>query len=280
MQLTRLIGGIDFGEGPRWHDGRLWYSDFYQHSVYTVTPEGKRERVLEIDDQPSGLGWLPNGDLLLVAMRSKRLLRFDGERTRPYADLKDLAPGLCNDMVVSHTGHAYVGNFGFDFEAGGKPAATRLIHVDPNGRSRLVGHDLKFPNGSVITPDAATLIVGETMGGQYTAFDIGPDGDLSNGRVWASIMGLLPDGCALDAEGAIWFADAGPGQAVCRVAEGGAILERISTPDPTFACMLGGDDGKTLFVLTAPGPSREVAEGKGDGAIWTVRVDAPAAGLP
>jgi len=280
MELTRLIDGIDFGEGPRWHDGRLWYSDFYQQTVYTVNPAGERERVLTLDDQPSGLGWLPNGDLLIVAMRSKRLLRFDGEKTTVHADLSKLAEGLCNDMVVTAEGHAYVGNFGFDFETGGAPAATRLIHVTPDGRADRVGDELKFPNGSVVTPDGSTLIVGETMGGQYRAYDIENDGSLSNGRVWASIIGLLPDGCTLDSDAAIWFSDAGPGQQICRVAEGGEILERFPTPDPTFACMLGGADGKTLFVLTAPGSAKEVVAGKARGVLWTTRVDAPRAGWP
>lgn len=280
MELTRLIDGLDFGEGPRWHDGHLYYSDFYQGTVFKVTSDGLRTKVVEIDDQPSGLGWLPNGDLLIVAMRSKRLLRFDGERITQYADLSSLAAGLCNDMVVSADGHAYVGNFGFDFESGGKPTATRLIHVSPDGKVEAVGGDLEFPNGAVLTPDGSTLIIGETMGGQYTAYDVEADGSLTGQRVWASIPGILPDGCALDAEGAIWCADAGPKQAVCRVVEGGEILARIPTPDPNFACMLGGSDGRTLFILTAPGPSQERAAGKAAGSIWTVRVDAPGAGLP
>ena len=280
MELTRLTGGLDFGEGPRWRDDRLYYSDFYQHAVFSVTAEGKRSVHVEIEDQPSGLGWLPDGDLLIVAMRSKQLLRFDGQRTTPHADLSQLAPGLCNDMVVSASGHAYVGNFGFDFEAGDAPRPTCLIHVDPGGEAERVDGELNFPNGSVITPDGRTLIVGESMGGRYTAFDIADDGSLSGQRVWAPVLGIVPDGCVLDAEGAIWFSDAGPGQAVIRVAEGGEILERRPTPDPTFACMLGGEDGRTLFVLTAPGPSRELAAGKGAGAIWTTRVAAPGAGLP
>jgi len=280
MELTRLIDGIDFGEGPRWRDDRLWYSDFYQNSVYAVTPEGQRSLVVKIDDQPSGLGWLPNGDLLIVAMRSKQILRFDGSKIHPYADLSALAEGLCNDMIISESGHAYVGNFGFDFEAGDAPTATRLIHVDPDGNSSRVGRDVKFPNGMVITPDGKTLIVGETMGGQYTAFDIEADGDLSNPRVWASIIGILPDGCCLDEEGAIWCSDAGPGQAICRITEGGEILDRFPTPEPTFACMLGGVDGKTLFVLTAPGSAKEQLAGKGAGVLWTTRVEAGRAGLP
>ncbi len=280
MTLTHLIDGIDFGEAPRWRDGRLWYSDFYQHTVYTVTPEGKRTAMLTLDDQPSGLGWLPNGDLLVVAMQSKRLLRFDGKETTVYAELSEFAPGLCNDLVVSASGHAYVGNFGFDFEEGQSLKPTRLIHVDPEGRVQPVGDELKFPNGAVITQDGTTLIVGETMGGQYRAFAIADDGGLSSGRVWASVPGHLPDGCALDADGAIWFSDAGPSQQICRVAEGGEILEQIATPAQTFACMLGGIDGKTLFVLTASGSSREAVAGKAEGSIWTLQVDVPGAGTP
>jgi sugar lactone lactonase YvrE len=280
MELERFIGDIDFGEGPRWHAGQLFYSDFYQHSVFSVTPEGRRTTVVEIDDQPSGLGWLPNGDLLIVAMKSRRILRFDGRNMKRHADLSHLAEDLCNDMVVNSNGHAYVGNFGFDFRNGAPIAATRLIHVDPEGRTRRVGSELRFPNGSVISPDGSTLIVGETMGGRYTAFDLAPDGDLSGERCWASIPGVVPDGCTLDADGAIWCADAGPGQAVLRIAAGGEILDRIPTPDPTFACMLGGVDGRTLFVFTAPGPSEAQAAGKRAGVIWTASVRSPRAGLP
>jgi sugar lactone lactonase YvrE len=280
MELTPLIDGLDFGEGPRWHDNQLWYSDFYQHSVYTVTSEGHRNTVVSIEDQPSGLGWLPGGDLLIVAMKTRRLLRFDGQSTRLHADLSELATGYCNDMVVSSDGHAYVGNFGFDFTEGGTPRATQLIHVDPAGHARRVGIDLEFPNGTVISPDGSTLIVGESMGGRYTAYDIEADGSLTRSRVWASIPGVVPDGCALNGEGAIWCADAGPGQAVCLVAEGGKILERIPTPQPTFACALGGEDRRTLFVLTAPSASEEEVAGKAAGAIYTTRVEVPGAGLP
>jgi sugar lactone lactonase YvrE len=279
-ELSPLIDGLDFGEGPRWHDGRLWYSDFYQQSVFTVRENGQRETVLRLSDRPSGLGWLPNGDLLIVAMETKQLLRFDGNDVAPYADLSAFAPGPCNDMVVSRTGHAYVGNFGFDFAGGADVESTRLIHVAPDGNVRSTGIPLRFPNGTVITGDGGTLIVGETLGGRYTAFTIEEDGDLTQPRVWASIPGTLPDGCALDADGTIWCADAGRSQSVVRVAEGGEILERIPTPDPTFACMLGGGDGRTLFVLTAKGPSEELAAGKAQGRIWTTRVDSPAAGLP
>jgi len=280
MELTPLIDGLDFGEGPRWHDSQLWYSDFFQHSVYSVTSEGDRNTVVTIEDQPSGLGWLPDGDLLIVAMKTRRLLRFDGQSTTLYADLSELATGYCNDMVVSNDGHAYVGNFGFDFTEGATPRATQLIHVDPAGRARRVGIDLEFPNGTVISPDGSTLIVGESMAGRYTAYDIEADGGLARSRVWASIPGVVPDGCALNGDGAIWCADAGPGQAVCLVAEGGKILERIPTPQPTFACALGGEDRRTLFVLTAPSSSEEQVAGKAAGAIFTTRVEVPGAGLP
>lgn len=280
MELTRFLDGLDFGEAPRWREGRLWYSDFYQQAVYSVTPDGVREPVVRLGDKPSGLGWLPNGDLLIVGMDRRQVLRFDGSKTVVHAELAELAPGPCNDMVVTHRGHAYVGNFGFDFFGGDSPRATQLIHIAPDGHAQRVGTDLHFPNGTVITPDGATLIVGESFASQYTAFDLDEDGTLSNGRVWASVPGMSPDGCALDAENAIWFSDAGSGQAVCRIAAGGQVLERIETPEPTFACMLGGQDRRTLFVFTAPGANPESVDGKRGGSIWATRVEVPGAGLP
>jgi sugar lactone lactonase YvrE len=279
-ELEKLVGGVDFGEGPRWHDGTFWYSDFYQHRVYRVSAAGDRETVVELaDDSPSGLGWLPNGDLLIVAMNARALLRFDGESLAPYADLSSFARVKCNDMVVDARGNAYVGHFGFDLEAGAEFAAASVVLVRADGSVSLAADDMAFPNGSVITPDGATLIVGQSFGGSYVAFDIEADGTLSGRRQWAEIPGTAPDGCALDADGGIWFSDA-LGSQVVRVVEGGEVTDRIPTPQPTFACMLGGPDGTTLFVLTAPGSHPRDVAGKGAGAIWTTTVASPHAGLP
>jgi len=280
-ELERLVGGIDFGEGPRWRDGRLWYSDFYQQSVYTVDLDGKRERVLRIDDAPSGLGWLPNGDLLVVSMEHRQVLRYDGTTTSVHADLSQIVGGRCNDMVVDALGRAYVGNFGYAADEKSRPEPTALVRVDPDGAATPVGTPLAFPNGSMITPDGETLIVGESMGQRLTAFRIDDEGELGDGRVFAETVGRAPDGACLDAEGAVWFADAGrPGNAVVRVADGGEELTKLDTPMPTFACMLGGEDRRLLFVLVAPGSSERKAAGKAEGALLITEVETPGAGFP
>jgi sugar lactone lactonase YvrE len=279
--LERFIDGIDFGEGPRWHDGQLWYSDFYQHTVFAVDPDGARHAVIEVATQPSGLGWLPDGTLLIVSMLDRKVLRFDGSVLSEHADLSGIADFHCNDMVVDADGNAYVGNFGFDLftlgPAGAAPAKLALVR--PDGSAEVAAEGLLFPNGSVITPDGSTLIVGETMGARYTAYTIGHDGTLDDGRVWAEVEGCAPDGCTLDAAGGIWFADA-LGARVVRVEEGGEITDVIDVGAPTFACALGGDDGRTLFVLTAASADPTAAAGSGDGTIVTARVEHPHAGLP
>jgi sugar lactone lactonase YvrE len=273
-----LVGGIDFGEGPRWHDGRLWFSDFHQHTVSSIGDDGERVVELELDDFPSGLGWLPDGRLLVVAMESRCVVRVepDGTRTR-HADLSAVATGRCNDMVVAADGTIYVGNFGFELGSRVRPAA--LARVAPDGEVSVAAEELEFPNGSVITPDGRTLVVGETFGRRATAFTIAPDGTLHDRRVWAELGDVMPDGCTLDDEGAIWFADAA-GTAVVRVREGGEVTDRIEVGQHTFACALGGDDGRTLFVVAAASSRDEDVVGTGTGTIRTVRVDVPHAGLP
>jgi sugar lactone lactonase YvrE len=278
--LTLLVGGVDFGEGPRWHDGVLWYSDFFQHAIYTVAADGTRNVVHKgLDDRPSGLGWLPDGRLLVVSMMQQQVLRDDGGTLVVHADLAAVAGGLCNDMVVDTKGNAYVGNFGFDFYAGAEFKAADLALVRPDGSVTVAASGLQFPNGSVITPDGRTLIVGESLGGKYQAFAINDDATLGEQRLWAEIEGTAPDGCSLDAAGGIWFADAF-GSVIIRVVEGGEVTHRVPTPMPTYACALGGDDGRTLFILCAPGTHEADVAGKGEGAIYTLRVDSPHAGLP
>ncbi|MEY2462431.1 MAG: hypothetical protein QOH64_569 [Acidimicrobiaceae bacterium] len=279
-ELDRLVDGLDFGEGPRWHDGRLWYSDFYQRCIFAVSVDGRREAIHEnLADRPSGLGWLPDGSLLVVSMTERKVLRDDGGVLVEHADLSSLAAGHCNDMVVDSRGNAYVGNFGFDFEAGEPPTTTDLLLVRPDGAVSIAASDLRFPNGTVITPDGSTLIVGESFGEGYEAFTINADATLGNRRRWADTPGESPDGCTLDAEGAIWFADAG-GKQVVRVLEGGEITHRVPAPMPTFACALGGEDGRTLFILCAPSARPERVAGQAAGAIYTMEVDVPHAGLP
>jgi sugar lactone lactonase YvrE len=278
--LDVLVDGIDFGEGPRWHDGRLWFSDFYQHRVSAVSLDGERETVLELDDHPSGLGWLPDGRLLVVSMCDKRVLRVEPDGSvREHADLSAIATGRCNDMVVASDGNAYVGNFGFEVWAGEERQNATLALVRPDGTVVAAARDMEFPNGSVITPDGRTLIVGESFGRRYTAFDIGADGTLDGRRVWAQFTDVAPDGCSLDAEGAIWVANA-IGTEVARVREGGEITDRVDVGQGAYACALGGNDGRTLFIVCADSPVEEHAAGKGSGVIRTMRVEVPHAGLP
>ena len=274
-----LIDGLDFGEGPRWHDGLLWYSDFFQHRVYTVSPDGKRETILDLgNEQPSGLGWLPNGELLVVGMLERKILKYDGNQTTVHAELDDIATWHCNDMVVSNSGVAYVGNFGYDYGSGVPAVMANLAAVFQDGTKTVAATGLHFANGSVITADERTLIVGETFSCQYSAFSILSDGSLSDGRIWAEMPGRLPDGCTLDSENGIWFADAFSSQVV-RVLEGGEITDVIDLPQRTFACMLGGDDGQTLFILTATSDPETGIE-PGNGAIYTAQVKIPHSGKP
>jgi sugar lactone lactonase YvrE len=278
--LATLLDGLTFPEGPRWHDGRLWFSDFYTHRVLAVSPDGIVETIVEIPQRPSGLGWTSDGALLVVSMLDRRVLRVENGATRVLADLSAVATGPCNDMVVDRRGRAYVGNFGYDRHKGEPPRTTCLARVDPDGRVTRAAEDLFFPNGTVITPDGRTMIVGETQGHRLTAFDVAPDGTLSNRRVWAQFEdAVFPDGICLDAEGAIWISDA-RGSALLRVREGGKIDGTVSTGSRyAFACMLGGADRRTLFVCTSTGSGPGMAD-KRDGAIETVRVDVPGAGLP
>ncbi|NNE12428.1 MAG: gluconolactonase [Ilumatobacter sp.] len=276
-----LVDGVDFGEGPRWRDGALWYSDFYQRSIYRVTTDGERTAVFsELDDRPSGLGWMPDGTLLVVLMTSRRVMRDAGDGTLvEHADLSNVAAWHCNDMVVDGHGNAYVGNFGFDLEAAASFEPADLALVRPDGSVEVAATGLAFPNGSVITPDGATLIVGQTFGGDYVAFDIASDGTLSGRRQWAEIPGTAPDGCTLDEAGGIWFSDA-IGSEVVRVEEGGTVTHRVATSMPTFACMLGGDDGRTLFALCSPGSHPDECAGKAGGAIYAMTVEHAHAGRP
>ena len=208
-ELEQLIGGVDFGEGPRWHDGALWYCDFFQRAIYTVTMDGTRTAVhADLEDQTSGLGWLPDGRLLVVSMKRQLVLRDEGGTLVEHADLSGIAGGLCNDMVVDAEGNAYVGNFGFDYYGNAEFRAADLALVRPDGSVEVAARGLRFPNGSVITPDGATLIVGESAGAGYQAFDIAADATLGPARQWAHLEGAAPDGCTLDADGGIWFSDA------------------------------------------------------------------------
>ena len=216
--FATLAEGGGFFEGPRWRDGRWWVSDFYRHSAYAIAPDGGTDVVMTVEAQPSGLGWMPDGSLLVVSMKDQRVLRRTRDGTvTVHADIGEHCGGLANDIVVAADGRAWDGNLGFDLMAGERPRRAALVRVDPDGTTAVAADGLAFPNGAVITPDGTMLIVGETMGARYTAFTITADGLLTDRRVWAAIEGVAPDGCTLDAEGHIWAADCF-GNRVVRVA--------------------------------------------------------------
>ncbi len=251
--MTTLLEGLCFPEAPRWHNGRLWFSDFFLQEVITVTAQGEMEVQFKLADSPSGLGWRPDGTLLMVSMHEQQLLAWRGGALETVADLSAHAGGPCNDMVVDAQGRAYVGNFGFDLYAREEVKSTDLLRLDLDGSVHSVASDLWFPNGMAITPDGQTLIVAETFRNRLTAFRIAADGSLNRRRVFSELPGVFPDGLCLDAEGAVWVADA-RGQAVLRVVEGQGVVELVSTGEhQSYACVLGGNDGRTLFVCTAPG---------------------------
>lgn len=294
-ELTTVLSGRTFLECPRWHEGRLWIVDFYTYEVLSLAEDGSDLRVeARVPQQPSGLGWLPDGRLLVVSMRDATLLRRepDGELV-VHADLSAYVSGHPNDMVVDAQGRAYVGNFGFDLMGGADVAPTGLLRVDPDGTVTQVADELWFPNGSVITDDGV-LLVDETFGNRVTAFDVEPDGSLSNRRDWATFGGLptssvlgevlpnlavAPDGCGLDAEGCLWLADA-VGARVLRVREGGEVVEEIHVDTGVYACMLGGSDGRTLFLCCAPDFDEHARSAAREAELRSVRVDVPHAGTP
>ena len=275
--MQRVCEGLAFAESPRWHGGALWFSDFYTRRVQRLDPaSGGLRTVCELPGQPSGLGWLPDGRLLIVSMLDRRVLRLEADGSLAvHADLSRLASFHCNDMVVDAAGRAYVGNFGFDLLAKAPPAPAELMLVQPDGTARVAAGGLMFPNGCVVTPDGCTLVVAETAAKRLTAFDIAAgDGGLSRRRVWAELGALRPDGICLDAEGAIWCA-ALRAKACVRVREGGEVLARIETEAPCIACALGGGDGRSLFIVTGEVSGAEEALARRSACIWATRVDVP-----
>ena len=283
--------GLRFGESPRWHDGRLWFSDLYERAIFSVGPDAELRREVDVPAQPSGLGWLPDGRLLFVSMTELKVLRreHDGSIVE-HGDVSPWSVFMANDMIVSKEGRAYVGNFGYIPGGWDDPPevvrTTSLVRVDPDGSVSEAASDIEFPNGAAIFPDGRTLVIGETRGFRLTAFDVAADGTLSNRRVWAQLPAygekdaIGPDGGCLDAEGAFWVANA-LGSECVRVEEGGRILERVQTSQTCFACMLGGEDRRTLYCITGPPHSGSPDEApEKDGLIESIRVEVPGAGWP
>ena len=292
MRTTTILReGLGFGEGPRWHEGRLWFSDFYRRGVYSIDATGADERLeLEVATQPSGLGWTPEGDLVYASMTDHTVHRVGEGGDRVLADLTPYCGFWLNDLCVGADGTIYVGDFGFDLDADLRdlgPAGlyergiptTGLVVLGPTGDVRQVIEGMTFPNGTVLTPDGATLIIGETLAFRLSAFDVATDGTLANRRVFAPLEFVATDGMCLDAEGAIWLADALRPRCL-RVREGGEVLDEVTCTQNAFACMLGGEDRTTLFVMTAPTSSRFELDGRRLGRVESCAVEVPGAGRP
>ncbi|MBU5616370.1 SMP-30/gluconolactonase/LRE family protein [Psychrobacter sp. TAE2020] len=294
--LEVVVDGFHYLEGPRWHKGALWFVDFYTQGVYRVNDEGVAEKKVHIEQQPSGLGWLPDGRMLIVSMKDRKVMRLeDNGELVVHADIWQHCAGHANDMVVAPNGDAYVGNFGFDLMGGADYKSAGLVLIKPDGSSQLVAEGLAFANGMVISADQKTLIVNELFGNKISQFAINEDGTLGDKRDFASFGELgdepnlgvrignakiLPDGLALDAEGAVWIADTLNQRAV-RIAEGGEILETIDTaPEGVFAVALGGAEGNTLFMCAAPDWDEAARKAETKGRMLAVSVEVGHAGTP
>ncbi len=284
-ELHTLITGIVFGESPRWgHDDRLWFADWGVHEVIAVDLEGKSEVMVQLrfpSFQAICIDWLPDGRLLIVSASDGLLLRREADASLvAHADLSGLAEGGWNEIVVDGRGNAYVNGGGFNLMAGEEFAPGIVALVTPDGSARQVADGIAFPNGMAVTPDNATLIVAESYANRLTAFDIAPDGSLSNRRVWADLDDGVPDGICLDAEGAVWYADV-PNKRCVRVREGGEVLQMIDLDLGCFACMLGGVDKRTLCMVAREWRGMEsTADRERTGQILTAEAPAPGAGWP
>jgi sugar lactone lactonase YvrE len=274
-----LMTGLALGESPRWHDGRLWLSNWLVGEVVAVDPAGESEVVAHAPSSPFCIDWLPDGRLLIVSGGEGRLLRQEPDGSlATHADLTGLSEHAWNEIVVDGRGNAYLNGIGFDFSAG-EFAPGLVALLTPDGSLRQVADGVAFPNGMAVTPDNATLILAESYGNCLTAFDIGADGDLSNRRTWAKLDGY-PDGICLDADGAVWFGDV-PNRRCVRVREGGEVLQTVELDRGCFACMLGGPDGRTLFMLAAEwtGPEGMSADVR-TGQALAIEAPAPGVGWP
>ena len=279
-EIQTLADGLLLGESPRWHDGRLWLADWIAQEILAVDLDSTREVVARMPGMPFSLDWQPDGQLLVISGSEGKLLRQEANGSfSTLADLRDLSAKPWNEIVVDGRGNIYLNSINFDFPGGAyTPGIVAL--VTPDGAVRQVADGIAFPNGMAITPDNRTLIVAESYASQLSAFDIGEDGSLMNRRVWASVAGSAPDGICLDAEGAVWYADV-PNKRCVRVREGGEVLQTVDVDRGCFACMIGGKDNRTLFIVAATwGGPEGMAGGQPSGQLLSVEVDVPKAGWP
>ncbi len=291
--MEKLFGDGHFFEGPRWHDGHWYSSDLYGPTVWKISPDGKGEEVCTVPNQPSGLGWLPEGTMLVVSMKDAQVMKVAGDGSiSVHGDVRPGTVSFANDMVVDKLGRAFVGTFGFNLFEGEQPARGAISRVDPDGTATVVATDMDFPNGMIVTPDNNTLIVAETFGSRLTAFTINADGSLTDKRViaqlgkapaWDSLETLIqlemaPDGCVLDAEDHVWVADAWCGRAV-RVSPAGEIVQEVKAPEGhgLFSCTLGGPNGNTLMVCCAPSFADHERKAAKEAELYVHDVEVPRA---
>lgn len=278
-QASPLVEGLAFPESPRWHAGYFWFTDQHARQVARVDNQGRLEVVLETEDLPGGLGWMPDGAMLVVFMTRRQIMRWDGSELSLFADLSMFASFHCNDMVVDQVGRVYAGNFGFDLHGGAAVASAELILIDTDGSISVLTNDVIFPNGSVISADNQTLIVAETFAHRLSAFSIKDDGRISDGAVWADLGKRTPDGICLDQEHSIWVASPGTRE-VIRIHKGGRVVDRCETTGTPYACMLGGEERSTLYLCTSESDDPALARSLKSGRIETATVSIPGAGLP
>lgn len=275
-----LLTGLGFGESPRWHEGRLWFSNWGKQEIVAVALDGKSTVITRVPTSlPFCIDWLPDGRLLVVSGPERLLLQRETDGSLvTYADLRPLAKQICNEIVVDGRGNVYVNGGGFD--GPGQRASGIIALVTPDGSVRQVADGLAFPNGMAVTPDNSTLIIAESFAKKLTAFAIAADGSLSNRRVWASLGDGVPDGICIDADYAVWYADT-PNQRCVRVREGGEVLQTVNLDRGGFACTLGGPDKKTLFMMAAQWFGFEkMMDGLGTGQVLTIKVNSPGVGWP
>ncbi|RNL62735.1 gluconolactonase [Nocardioides marmoriginsengisoli] len=286
--LTTLHRRGHFFESGRWRDGRWWVSDFYAGAVYSITPDGDVTTELAVPHWPSGLGWLPDGSLLVVSMGDRRVLRrAPGGDVSVHADLAEYCEGLANDMVVTADGHAYVGSMGYEWDEA-RPQKAVLVHISPDGTTALASDEVTFPNGGSILSDGVTLVVADTFGSEALAWTIRPDGTLVDRRIWADlgvamkidaggqIVGLPAaglDGCAVDPHDRIWMAD-GVGRRALLIAEGGEIVDEVAAPEglSVYSCALGGPNGTTLMLCCSPDHLPTPRQAAAESVIVTVEL--------
>lgn len=281
-QLTTLSDDLIFGEGPRWRNGKLWFSDIKGEQVKTIDMDGNVEVVLDdIGDRPSGLGWLPDGTMVMVSMENNKVMKVNGKQLTEFADTSHISRPFLNDMVVDMYGHIFVSNVGFDYEAGDEIVSTAVIQIDLDGSVHRAAENVWAPNGMAITADGKTLVVGQSTTNELAGFSLAEDGSLSNHHVYATMPeGAMADGMCLDAEGAAWVASPITNEFI-RVTPASEVTHRVSTGERyAIACMLGGNDRKTLFCMTSAGFSLSMAAEELQGQIEVMQVDVPGAGWP